>query len=104
MRKKKLKKARAAELTTYLEQFKLLPGETDQTRACSIEEVKAKVTGSPSPVFREHAEAFVAKYREGDLVEEYCSSKRSWNEGIGKRGYRLSRDAQQIAFLMTAVN
>ncbi len=104
MRKKKLKKARAAELKAYLEQFKLLPGKTDQTRVCSINEVEAKVTGSPSPVFREHAEAFVAEYREGDLVEEYCSSKHSWNEGMGKRGYRLSRDGQQIAFLMTAMN
>ena len=103
MRKKKLKKAKAAEMRAILEQY-MRPGETDQTRPSSIEEVKARCANSPSPRFQELAAAFVAAYREGDVVEEYYSSKRSWNEGMGTQGYRLSRDGKQIDFLVTAMN
>lgn len=104
MRKKKLKKARAEEIKMPMEGTTLLPGSSDQTRPCTIEEVRSRYLNGPSASFLATVENFLSRYREGDLVEEYCSSKQSWREGMGSAGYRLSREGEQIAVLMVRMN
>lgn len=81
----------------------LLPGDSDQARLRSIEDVRARCQGS-DPRFCAEADAFVAKHQEGDVVEEYCSSKQSWREGMGLSGFRLSRNGAEIAFLRLRFN
>jgi hypothetical protein len=59
---------------------------------------------SPNPRFVRECEEFLDAWREGDCILEYCTSKQSWNQGMGRAGFILLRDGQSIAALMTRMN
>jgi len=99
--KRKRKKEQAAELNRSGNDLR--PGDLDQARPCAIEDIRARCEGS-HPGFLEDVDAFISKYREGDVVEEYCSSIQSWREGMGLSGFRLSRNGAEIAFLRLRFN
>lgn len=91
-------------MRTAMETTTLLPGISDQTRPCSIEEVRKRCSNSQPTSFLAAVADFISEYREGDLVEEYCSSKQSWRECMGSCGYRISRGGEQIAVLRVRMN
>lgn len=81
------------------------PGEKDQTRKASIDLIREMADDpSGSPRFIQNCREFLEKYQEGDVVLEFCSSKQSWREGMGRGGYLLLRDGKDIASLTTKMN
>jgi hypothetical protein len=82
----------------------LAPGKADQTRPASIEIIREMIASSPNPRFVQNCQEFLAEFREGDLVMEYCTSKQSWNEGMGMAGFHLMRGEQKVTTIMTRMN
>ncbi len=82
----------------------LAPGKTDQTRPASIEIFREIIASSPNPRFVLQCQEFLAEFKEGDLVIEYCTSKQSWNERMGMAGFHLMRGDQKVTTIMTRMN
>ena len=84
---------------------RMTPGKEDQKRVVSIDLLREMAEDeSCHALFLQHCCEFLGEYQEGDIVLEFCSSKQSWNQGMGRAGYILLRDGKAIAFLGTAMN
>lgn len=79
--------------------MELVPGLKDQRRRTSVEELERERG------FRgERWDAFKARVIEGDELWEYCSARKTWDQGLGGAGIELVREGQSIALLTTRMN
>lgn len=84
---------------------RMTPGDKDQSRPASIDIIHEMIADSSiSPRFLQSCQDFLAEYQDGDVVLEFCSSKQSWREGMGRAGYILLRAEKDIASLTTGMN
>ncbi len=82
----------------------LKPAEQDQTWPASLSEIDALIANSPSLHFVENCKAFRERFQEGDEVLEFCTSAASWQGMAGRAGYRLRRNGEDIAIIITIMN
>ena len=83
----------------------MTPGEKDEKRVASVDLIREMAGDeSGSERFLRDCRDFLAHYQEGDVVLEFCSSKQSWRDGMGRAGYILLRDGKDITSLMTRMN
>tara|TARA_R110002049_G_scaffold247930_3_gene422417 strand:- start:726 stop:983 length:258 start_codon:yes stop_codon:yes gene_type:complete len=82
----------------------LIPGLSDADRAYSIAEIDDLIAKSTNPRFASEAIALRDAFRDGDVVEEFCTSKQSWNEGMGVAGYRIKRNGELVRMLVIRMN
>ena len=82
----------------------LTPGPSDADRACSITEIDDLIANSTNPRFASEAIALRDAYCDGDVVEEFCTSKQSWNHGMGVAGYRIRGKGELVRTLVIRMN
>lgn len=82
----------------------LKPGEKDQTRLASLDDIDALIASSPSPEFVATCRSFKEQFQEGDEVLEFCTSAASWQAWAGRAGYLLRRNGEDIAMIITMLN
>ena len=82
----------------------LAPAEKDVRRVVSIDRIRALIGSSTNPTFVQHCQAFIESFESGDLVVEFCTSKKSWRECMGRSGFLVERQGTVVFELVTRFN
>jgi hypothetical protein len=82
----------------------LRPGEQDQTRAASLDDIDLLIAKSVSPQFVATCKSLREQYQPGDEILEFCTSAASWKAMMGRRGYFPRRNGEDIAMIITQMN
>jgi hypothetical protein len=70
----------------------------------SLKYVKRKLKNATSERFIKDRDDFYLKYKEGDIIYFYNSSKITWERSMGSQGYIIIRNDSLIAEITTMVN
>jgi hypothetical protein len=82
----------------------LEPGEADAHRIVPIDRFLIQLRSSGNPSFVRQGQAFIDAPEPGDILVEFCTSKKSWQECQGACGYLVERQGKTVAELISRFN
>ncbi|MGA7936542.1 MAG: hypothetical protein WCA35_23510 [Kovacikia sp.] len=98
------KKKRKKKLAQRVKILQLMPRQEYQERETSMNDIKLLIDQSTSPSFVQEAKRLQDSFISGDELSEFCTSKESWEQGMGSAGFVLKRNGEIIKSLVCKMN